>query len=1233
MRRRLLRISAAILAALLLLVVTLPWWLGTAVGWAGGSRGLTFGSYERIGYGRFVLKDVEFRRENVRVTVSRAEADTPVLWLWRHARRAPTAVVAERWTVEVQRRENPPPPKTEPGWVPLRARLQRIAAQLERWLPSASAGAGFVRWSSGELTLASARWEDRQLTVEDLAFRNLKVAATAAFPAGEDAIRVALRDPEGGNRATLESRGAAIDGEVVWWDQRAVLAARFGPRGWVPPQASLHADAVTLPGARLKLGEFYTQVRGRARVDWSETHFVADIAAMADPVEGKKAPPLELALRGRGDARAFTLQALDATLPGITARLSETVTVERSGKIRESAARFAVQADLAQQPWFDARGTVTGEARIASGISASAAVEFQLQARDVAAQGVAISQVGAEGRLAWPRLEIASGEVVGGEGERFTLRGSWDFRAKELSDAVVDGTIRRASLARWLPAQPEFDVITLHAEAAGALAELGHSGRAQLESVKFRGVNAAALAAEWKGKGAALESFSARASRGATTLTVGGALDRAGLTVQALELARENSPLLTLQAPAVVRWQPALRVETLRLAGPEGSLTAAATWGEAGQIEIAARNIASTWFADLLAAPPAAWKLDLLAITGAWDRGPMTYSVAAGASVDLGEGRAATANIAARGGRDGLVVEALRATESNATVVNATGRVPVILHPGTARLLEMVPDGALHLDATVAPNATFWEKLAATTGVELVSPDAALRVSGTWQRPEGEIRLKATKLAVDPKRVTRAIPTIEGLDVQVTGDREGVNLQTFVVNIEGQPVRARGRVPVPDGDWGAAIKQPLTLVQRGADVHLDVPDADIAVFARFLPAFLAPKGRLQIDLGYKSGGFDGFLKLRDAASRPLGPLGVLQEINAELTLTGKKVDLRGVTAKSGGQPITLTGTVELPETFAGATLPRFDVALRGNNLPFVRQTGLLVRGDLDLKLNTPPGATSGSLSGTVRLRDSLFLQDVRAFLPRAGGGGTRRPPYFEVTTPPLDRWTLSIDVVGDRFLRLRTPVFNGEASANFRLRGTLGEPRALGEVTIEEGNIRMPFAVLEVEQGFVRLTEANPYEPTIYVRATGRRFGYDLAMEVDGEGSQPDVTFTSSPALDSEQVLLMVMTGAVPTNDITSSGSQRIASIGYFLGQTLFSNLGADVADPDKLIVASGERISEDGEETLAIEYKLSDRWRVVAERNVFDDKNVGLKWRIFPRETEREKEKRQREEAKHAQK
>ena len=359
---------------------------------------------------------------------------------------------------------------------------------------------------------------------------------------------------------------------------------------------------------------------------------------------------------------------------------------------------------------------------------------------------------------------------------------------------------------------------------------------------------------------------------------------------------------------------------------------------------------------------------------------------------------------------------------------------------------------------------------------------------------------------------------------------------------------------------------------------------------------------------------EGFLRLHDAASRQLGPLGVLQEINADVQMSGRKIELRTVTAKAGGQPVTLSGTIQFP---ADAE-PRYDVALRGDNLPFVRQTGLLVRGDLDLKLRTPV-AGPPAITGTVRLRDSLFLSDVRAFLPGGTKGGARQPPFFAVATPPFEAWALGVDISGSRFMRLRTPIFNGVASARFRLGGTLGDPHAVGEVVIDEGLVLMPFASFTVKQGTVRITEENPHELALFLRGTGRRNDYEVIMEITGTAEAPIIVFTSSPALDSEQLLLMVMTGAAPTNDITYSSTQRFARLGTYLGQSLLGSFGGDATSADRLSIASGEKVSRQGRETYDIEYKLADRWKWVGEYDEFDDYNIGLKWRFYPGKREPE--------------
>jgi translocation and assembly module TamB len=196
-------------------------------------------------------------------------------------------------------------------------------------------------------------------------------------------------------------------------------------------------------------------------------------------------------------------------------------------------------------------------------------------------------------------------------------------------------------------------------------------------------------------------------------------------------------------------------------------------------------------------------------------------------------------------------------------------------------------------------------------------------------------------------------------------------------------------------------------------------------------------------------------------------------------------------------------------------------------------------------------------------------------------------------------------------MQLRTPVFNGVASAHFKLAGTLAEPRASGEVVIDEGNVRLPFANFEVRQGYVRISPEQP-DPQIFVTGTTRRYGYDLRMELTGAATTPNLTFSSSPALEAEQVLLMVMAGQAPNDEFTTTGRQRATRFGAFFGQSLLGTLGGDSAGADRLTISSGEDISEQGRETYNIEYRLSDRWALTGEYDEFDEYYGGFKWRAY---------------------
>ena len=320
-----------------------------------------------------------------------------------------------------------------------------------------------------------------------------------------------------------------------------------------------------------------------------------------------------------------------------------------------------------------------------------------------------------------------------------------------------------------------------------------------------------------------------------------------------------------------------------------------------------------------------------------------------------------------------------------------------------------------------------------------------------------------------------------------------------------------------------------------------------------------------------------------------------------------------MTAKLGSEPVTVEGSV----TLVSDGPPRFALGLKGENLPLVRTTGLLLRSDVDLHADTDAAGLT-RLSGTLNVRDCLVLAnvDLKTLLPTGLRGVTRQPPYFAVAAEPFHQWPLAVAVRAPSAIRVRTTAYNGTASAHFQLGGTLGEPRAVGELIVDKGQVLFPFATFTVQQGAVRLREADPFHAVVSVNATSLRRDYQMRLEMKGELPTPNVMITSTPAMEAADVLLMVMTGQPPVSDTTTATSSgpRLALLGAYLGRGLFQDLG--LGGEDRLEISSGEHVSQQGRETYEFEYKLGEKWSLLGEYDQFDSYNAGVKWRVYTEES-----------------
>lgn len=1220
--RRLLQAFGVGLIILTLAVVSLPLWLGPVLREVGARTGAIFERYERLGYARFAVHGVRYERPGVEVWVERLEAPAPLVWGWRHWRGRQGALIAGRWEADITPVAAAPSTAAEPvsgGWIPLQARLSGVMDTVARWLPSAELAAGEARIAGRAFRVGPAVWRDRTLQVSSVSHRGRAAELNLAWPAGDDGwtLLVSAQEPEA--RGELRGQGGLMTGVLTLWGQEAHGEAKFAPTGWLPAEAGFAATDWRIDGHRLGLGAAYGLVTGRAGALWREGRLSVDLAAQGEPAQEREAPPLTVDLRGSGTAGAFSLEVLNVRIPGIHAELSAPLVINPADGLAVEPSQFVLNADLADLPWGAWRGTVQGELVVAPAADSRwPEVTGELEAADIGHDVVAVARARVGARLVWPRLSIGEAWLETDGSGRLELTGAWDFATRELVEGAVSGVLRREAVAPWLPDGVAFEQLELEASASGVWPEMTHRGHLDVTELQLPPLKAMYAGGSWNGSGPSVERMDFVFQAGTSALSLRGAVDAEQARVDLATWTAGEREIFRLQSPVTFGWTPPRRIDGLKLEGEDASLSLSLQWDEGRQATVAARQFQSAWLEDWIDLPGPAWTVHSLEVEGSWADGPFDFKSAATLEIALGQERRATVAFSAEGGADGLHLAELRASEDARPIVSAEGQLPISLWPTQAPFLRIERDAPLTLSVSSEPNPGFWTQVAELTRVQLTDPLLRANLTGTWEQPEGDVTLTATRVALAKGPTGRAFPELTALRAQVVGDGEGIELQEFRLAVAGQEVRAQGRLPMGPAQWEEARADPLAFLEKGADLRIEIPDADLGTLARYVPEYLAPAGRLQVDLTVRPGGdLEGFLKITDAASRPLGPLGVLQEIGADIRLAGRQVELRSVTARAGGQPVTLAGTIELPR---GERMPRLALTLTGEDLPFVRQAGLLVRGDLDLRLSTlEDGRTR--ISGTTRLRDSLFLSDIRAFIPRGGRSAapTRRPPYFSVDVAPMRDWLLDVELTGERFLRLRTPVFNGEASARFRLGGTLGDPRAVGEATINEGRVLLPFASFRVQQGVVRLTEADPYEPALMITGSTRRFGYDVRMELSGTASNPSLVFTSSPPLESEQVLLMVMAGEAPGGEIAYSGNQRAVRLGTYLGQSLINRLGGDPARAERFSLTTGERISRQGRETYGFSYELDSRWSLVGEYDEFDDYNVGIKRRIFAREEKKE--------------
>ncbi len=1021
------------------------------------------------------------------------------------------------------------------------------------------------------------------------------------------------------------------NGEVGWLTNRANFTAQFTTNGWWPSQAQAQFSQWQIPTKSLRVEGYENLVVSMTanlvsnRFDLQTTGF----ARPTDTVAQDGWPAVNFSLGADGDPEGVKIHALNIQSPWLNADLTNTVGITRSGQLLAEPAQLRVSIDLAKLPGTNFTGKAEGIVQIEPQSGSSPVAQFHFSADQVRVGNLDTKTILVRGEFASPILKLDEIRAELADGSELIANGSVDTKKRSIEGGrwKLSGSFLHSFLPRV-----GYSGFNASGELNGALTNLTHSGEVTFTNFQAAGLKPLDVHGKWRGANQHLESANVELKAGGSTLSISAAADfdlmkrEVATKLNQLSLRRGDEDIYKLQQSSVITFRAGNKnssrdlwifaVDDFNWRSERHTVSASANlaWPSHGETALSITNVTLADFSDFVEADIANIFFADLTATAHWSNGPVLSEVSIAGSMTNSTGQVFSLRGAVQADEQ-LKIDFSALVSGYAPTLVVTGTVPVKVIPERSEGM-FAWDKSQKIALTGNWKDDQSQELSIPLGtrgrLNVSRPELNFKISGTPDSPIADLTANAAKFVWQSKTNNAPRPTLEDFQFVMEIRPDAIRLKTFAAKLDGQPITATGEWPITKDDWSglwSAGKLPDWSKARG---HLELKDAQVAAVSAYLPQMLAPEGKLTATVDLKTGKkLYGVLSLSDAATRAMGAITPVRDIAALVRFDDRRAVLEDFRGQIGGQPIRADGFVTIPE-LDGSGLD-YHVNLHGTNVPIVRSATLLLRGDFDVSLRGGSNQPS-LLSGAITLRDGLYVQHASAFVWSSPKRPELRPPYFSVTNEPFSDWKLELAVNGDKFLRVRTPVFSGVLSSDFQLRGTLLTPVLTGDARVNSGRMIFPFGSLVIDQGLANFTGSDVRGPDLLINASGRNYRYDLRVEVKGRADGANVIFSSSPPLASEQILLMLTAGEIPAADYAYSSGARAGRLVTFLGKDLLSRYFGSDPDKERLIIQTGESVTRSGGLTYSVEYRFTDRWSIIGEYDEFNAFNTDLKWKVFTR-------------------
>ncbi len=565
-----------------------------------------------------------------------------------------------------------------------------------------------------------------------------------------------------------------------------------------------------------------------------------------------------------------------------------------------------------------------------------------------------------------------------------------------------------------------------------------------------------------------------------------------------------------------------------------------------------------------------------------------------------------------------LEIESLRWTDADGTQMGeANGSVPV---PEKLADWSAYPreDDTRALDFTVRTETLGFDKLA--TWVPALSAVDARATAQLYVELSGNF----TSPAIDASMELRGVrvvdqPTLPPADfmIKAAGRDGALAINGTITTADYDPVVVTATLPFAPAAWAA---DPDSLTGAAFEAEAVLPRLDLKRFVAMAPGVRGLAGVLTGNV--RANGTIGEPEVEGRLELSGGMLqldqGMLPDvtgINAVVELGTERLVFQSMRATIAG------GTLEANGDFTLGSR-ELDFRFRGNSLPLVRNEGLIVRANVDLRV---AGALdSAAISGSVSLVDSLLFRDIELLpigTPFIAPAAATLPkidtaPPTAAIPEPFANWPLDVRFSTAEPLLIRGNLATGRILADLRVGGTLADPRPDGRVRLLRGRAVLPFSTLAIPEAVFTFTGANGLDPVIEARGSAEPRPYTVNLFAYGRLSDPQIVLTSTPPLPQNEIMTLLATGTT-TRGLENPQMASARAIQLFaeevrrgrvpMGNQLRPLLG--LLDRVDFTLAESDPYSSDTYSTATL--KLHDRWYLSAGMGEEGNTRMFAIWRL----------------------